>query len=94
MKPSQWAEDEQLGRWVGEVTRRWAAAGLSGRRRLDLFARLLGRLTSARTTGTTAAITGSDPRVFADVTAQEWADDGDHHADARRRRFRTDGVHP
>lgn len=50
LKP-QWGEDERLGRWVGEVARRWAAAGLSARRRLYLFARLLSGLTRARTTG-------------------------------------------
>lgn len=80
MLQPQWGEDERLGRWVGEVTRRWAAVGLSTRRRLDLFARLLIRLTLARTTGTVTIITSSDPRAFADTTAQEWSDDKSPHA--------------
>lgn len=76
----QRSEDERLGRWVGEVTRRWAAAGLSARRRLDLFARLLSRLARARTTGTITVITSSDPKAFADTTVQEWSDDESPHA--------------
>ena len=75
MGPSQWSEDERLGRWVGQVTRRWSATGLSARRRLDLFARLVVRLTRARTMGTLTVITSSDPDAFADTTAQEWSDD-------------------
>jgi len=65
-------DDAQLGWWVSQVTRRWAAAGLSTRRRLDLFARLLTRLTLARTaTGNhTTTITGADPSAFADATAK------------------------
>ena len=75
MGASQWSEEERLGHWVGEVTRRWAAIGLSTRRRLDLFARLLARLAHARATaGTVTVVTSADPMTFADATAQEWSD--------------------
>ena len=72
MKSPSWSEDERLGRWVGEVTRRWAATGLPPRRRRNLFARLLGWLAHARARGTITSLTSSDPTAFADTTAQEW----------------------
>jgi len=67
------SEDEQLGRWVGAVVRRWAAKSIPAAHRRELFRRLLSQLTRARTTtGSTAAVTGSDPTSLADTTAKEW----------------------
>lgn len=66
-------DDRQLAHWVAQVTGRWAARrDLSAARRKALFARLLATLTHARTvTGSTAALTGSDPARYADTSAQE-----------------------
>jgi hypothetical protein len=70
------SEDDHLARWVGQVARRWTATGLSARRRLDLFSRLLARLTEVRVTlGTTTPLTSADPATFADATAVEWSPD-------------------
>jgi len=77
-------DDARLGWWVSQVTRRWAAAGLPTRRRLDLFARLLTRLTLARTaTGNHTTITSTDPTAFADSTARDWVPDSSKSAAPR-----------
>ncbi|SDR90415.1 hypothetical protein SAMN04488543_0720 [Friedmanniella luteola] len=70
------SEDDLLARWVGQVARRWRATGVSARRRLDLYSRLVGRLTEVRVTlGTTTPLTSADPASFADATAAEWSAD-------------------
>lgn len=90
MRPAGGPDDDaQLGWWVSQVTSRWAAAGLSSRRRLDLFARLLARLTLARTTtGDLTTMTGADPTAFADATARDWTLDSHEPADRRDRHAR------